>query len=106
MKTLDYLNDASDFNGPAFAVTFNELTFWSARFGLLLFDHLPLMPDLRILDLGCAAGFPLFELANIYGESCRVIGLDVWSAALRQARAHEAVYQFSNVDLVDADGHD
>lgn len=38
------------------APVFDELTVWSSRFGLLLFDHLEIRPAVRGLDLGCGTG--------------------------------------------------
>jgi ubiquinone/menaquinone biosynthesis C-methylase UbiE len=86
------------------ASVFDELPFWSSRFGALLFDHLQLRPHLHILDLGCGAGFPLFELAHAHGDSCRLTGMDIWKAALHRARAKLRVYDLPNVGIVAADG--
>jgi trans-aconitate methyltransferase len=51
--------------------------------GLLLLEHVP-MSARRVLDLGCGPGFPTFELAERLGGSARVVGVDPWSAALRE----------------------
>ena len=62
-----YLQQSYNIDSPEIASVFDELSFWSSRFGALLFEHLQLRPDLHILDLGCGAGFPLFELAHAHG---------------------------------------
>ena len=48
---------------PEFVNTFDELPLWSASFGLLLLKHLELKPNLKVIDIGSGAGFPLLELA-------------------------------------------
>jgi len=60
-------------------------------------------PNLTILDLACGTGFPLFELAQVYGTSCQVTGIDLWKEAVERARAKLKVYQLPNVKLLEAD---
>ena len=52
------------------ASVIDECSLWAVRFGLILLDHLELRPHLTILDLACGTGFPLFELAQLYGRTC------------------------------------
>ncbi len=77
---------SSNFSAAEIATVYDELSLWSPRFGHLLFSHIPLQKDLDILDVGCGTGFPLFELAHVYGESCRVTGVDIWEEALGKAK--------------------
>jgi arsenite methyltransferase len=100
---LDYLDPTIDIASPEFAQGFDELSFWSARFGALLFEHLEVRRDLDILDVGCATGFPLFELANVHGPSCRLVGVDLWRPALDRAEAKRRLYGLDQVRLVEAD---
>lgn len=100
----DYLDRRTDFDDPAIAAAIDELSFWSARFGSVLFEHLDLRPDLVILDLACGSGFPLFELAQVHGPSCHAIGVDRWAPALARAALKRGVHALPNVDLVRADG--
>ena len=55
---------------PEFVNTFDELPLWSAPFGLLLLKHVELKPNLKVIDIGSGAGFPLLELASRLGNSC------------------------------------
>jgi arsenite methyltransferase len=92
------------FEHPRFASgAFDELPFWSSRFGALLFDNLELRPSVRGLDVGCAAGFPLFELAHVHGPSSHFTGIDVWADALERARGKIEIYGDDNVDVREAD---
>ncbi|MEO5952456.1 MAG: class I SAM-dependent methyltransferase [Chloroflexia bacterium] len=91
-------------NNPAkLAEAFDELTFWASRFGALLFDNLQLRPNLRILDIGCATGFPLFELAQVHGPSSQVTGIDIWQEALPRALTKKRNYEQENVTILGAD---
>jgi SAM-dependent methyltransferase len=102
----DYLSPVPDFTEPGNVALYDELTLWSARFGALLLAHLPLAPGLTILDIACGAGFPTFELAQMYGDSCHVTGVDVWDAALDRARQKQALYGLQNVRFLHADAAD
>ncbi|HYC61264.1 MAG TPA: methyltransferase domain-containing protein [Thermoanaerobaculia bacterium] len=82
---------------------YDELSFWSARFGALLFEHLELRPNVDGLDVACGTGFPLFELAHAHGPSSRWTGVDIWPAAIKRARRKLAVYGLSNVELHEGD---
>ena len=99
-----YLQHPVGLDTRGVAAVMDELSLWSARFGLLLLEHVPLQNNMQILDLGCGTGFPTFELAQLGGASCRVIGLDVWRDALARARTKARVYQLPNAHLVAADG--
>jgi len=95
----DYLTFQVDFNAPDMVSTYDELPLWSAMFGLLLLRHMPLKPHLTVLDVGCGTGFPLFELAQRLGSTCKVYGIDPWEAALHRARVKARVWNIHNVDL-------
>lgn len=89
-----------DFAGGAY----DELSFWSSRFGALLFDNLELRANIRGLDVACGTGFPLFELAHAHGPGSHFTGADIWFDALVRARRKQNVFGTKNVDVVNADG--
>jgi ubiquinone/menaquinone biosynthesis C-methylase UbiE len=98
-----YLNTAIDFEDPQTAAVFEEFGSWMLRFGHLLLDNLEIRRDQRILDVACGTGFPLFDLAQIHGKSCRVTGVDIWKAALDRARSKLQLLDLANVDIIEAD---
>lgn len=104
MVADEYLH--RDFEPAAIARVFGETSFWSARFGGMLLDHLECRPQSRILDVGCALGFPLFELAHRLGPSCQLVGVDLWDEALDAARERLSTYDINNVELISADASD
>jgi ubiquinone/menaquinone biosynthesis C-methylase UbiE len=99
----DFLDRKIELEDPRIASVVDELSLWSARFGILLLDHLELSGGIRILDLGCATGFPLFELAHIHGKSCQLTGVDIWREAIERASSKLETYALDNVSLVRAD---
>jgi arsenite methyltransferase len=82
---------------------YDELSFWAARFGALLLEHLEIRPNIRGLDVGCGAGFPLIELADAHGPTSHFTGLDVWPEALQRARRKLAILGITNADVREGD---
>ncbi|MCA1732596.1 MAG: class I SAM-dependent methyltransferase, partial [Acidobacteria bacterium] len=83
---------------------YDELPLWSAMFGLLLLEHVPLAGIHVALDVGCGTGFPLIELADRLGPSAHVHGVDPWAAVLGRASEKLAARGTPNVTLHEADG--
>lgn len=88
---------------PGWAEMFDETSLWGARFGALLLDSLEMRPVNDGLDVGCATGFPLIELAQVHGPSSRWVGIDVWGEAIDRARKKIARLGLSNVTAKTAD---
>src|SRR5947199_6754629 len=103
-NVVDYLEQRIDFPDSNVVTIFDELSLWSARFGTLLLDNLELVHGITGLDVGCGAGFPLFELAQIHGDSCHFTGVDTWQEALDRAELKRRMYGLHNVRLVKSDG--
>lgn len=99
----DYLGKSFDLESPDFISTYDELTLWAAPFGLMLLDRVRLGAEMRVLDVGCGAGFPLLELAQRLGHSSTVYGIDIWRAALDRAKLKALAYGANNVQFVEGD---
>lgn len=85
---------------------FDELSFWSSRFGALMLDHLELRTNVRGLDLACGAGFPLIELAHVHGPGSHFTGIDIWFDALVRARGKLPIFGDTNIEVVNANVYD
>jgi arsenite methyltransferase len=96
---LAFLDSRIDLADPRVVEAYDELPLWSAMFGLLLLEEIPLRDIRKVLDVGCGTGFPLIELAERLGPDSMVVGVDPWSAALEQARLKVNVRGVSNVTL-------
>jgi ubiquinone/menaquinone biosynthesis C-methylase UbiE len=77
---LSFLTFDPDFSSPQVIGVYDEVALWSAMFGLLLLDEVPLTNVTNALDVGCGTGFPLIELAERLGDRAHVHGIDPWSA--------------------------
>jgi ubiquinone/menaquinone biosynthesis C-methylase UbiE len=99
MDAADFLQFTADFSSPQTIAAYDELPLWSAMFGLLLLDEVPLARVRQALDLGCGTGFPLIELAERLGSQAHVHGLDPWAAGLSRAAEKIAGRNTRNVTL-------
>jgi arsenite methyltransferase len=86
MSDLDLLLFRADLSSPRIIAAYDELPLWSAMFGLLLLDEVPLSTVRKVLDVGCGTGFPPIELAERLGTAAEVHGIDLWTAALQRCR--------------------
>lgn len=99
MHDLSFLDFQPDFSAPATIAAYDELPLWSAMFGLLLLDEVPLRGAMTVLDVGCGTGFPLIELAERLGPQSVVHGIDPWAAGLARAREKVAARNTPNVTI-------
>jgi arsenite methyltransferase len=99
----EYLNQRFDWGRPEMVAVYDELPLWSSLAGSLLLEHVPFSPQVRLLDVGCGTGFPLLELAQRLGPSCRAFGIDPWQTAMARIRAKIDLLGIRNVELVPGD---
>src|SRR3954464_11197884 len=83
---LDFLGRCLDFSSPQVVRAYDELPLWSAMFGLLMLEELPLRGVKTVVDAGCGTGFPLIELAERLGPDAHVHGIDPWREGLDRAK--------------------
>jgi len=88
---------------PEFGDLYDELPLWSAPFGLMLLDRVPLKPGLTILDVGAGTGFLTIELAERCGAGTKVIAVDPWTAAMDRLRRKIAQRRLDNIVLLEQD---
>ncbi|MEA2165924.1 MAG: hypothetical protein QOK37_4051 [Thermoanaerobaculia bacterium] len=99
MDDLLFLDFEPDFSSPQILAAYDELPLWSAMFGLLLLDEVPMRGVTTALDVGCGTGFPLIELAERLGPRAHVHGVDPWSAGLARTAEKIASRATPNVTL-------
>jgi len=92
-----YLNHSFNADDPDLISVIDELPLWSAPFGLSLLDTVNLKPNINVLDVGCGLGFPLTELSQRLGCSCKVYGIDPWESAIERINLKIKMYDLKNV---------
>ena len=102
MTPLSYLEEI-DFNQPGVVEQYDELPLWSAPFGLMLLDRVPLKPGMVVLDVGAGTGFLTVELAQRCGPTARVVAVDPWKPAMDRLRGKLGYLGLTNVDLQERD---
>lgn len=96
---MEFLYDKINFDDNM-VCCYDELPLWSSPFGILLLNNIPLKKNSIIVDIGCGTGFPLLELAQRFGESCKVFGIDPWERAIDRANRKREQYRIKNVELL------
>jgi len=87
-----YLEQRFDINSPGVASALDEVPLWSAPFGMMLMERVRMRPKMTVLDVGCGTGFPILELAQRLGDSCRLFGIDPWQMGIERLAAKAGVY--------------
>lgn len=96
---LDFLDFKIDFANADTIKAYDEVPLWSAMFGLLMLEYVPLEGITSALDVGCGTGFPLIELAERLAPGSHVHGIDPWGGALERAAEKIAIRRTQNVTL-------
>lgn len=99
---MSYLEEV-DFNQPGFGDFYDELPLWSAPFGLLLLDRVPVRNGMTVLDVGAGTGFLTLELAQRCGPATTVIAVDPWPAGMKRLRQKVERLGLANVRLLAQD---
>ena len=99
---MDYLTEI-DATSAEFADYWDELPVWSAPFGLMLLERVPIRAGSTVLDIGAGTGFLTIEFAQRCGPSSSVLAVDPWAsvnARLRRKLDHLAL---RNVRILEQD---
>ncbi len=83
-------------SSPGIVSAMDEMSFWSAPFGMRLLETIRYSKGLRVLDIGSGLGFPSIELAMRLGESSSVYGIDPWHDAVCRLKDKSTLYGLKN----------
>jgi ubiquinone/menaquinone biosynthesis C-methylase UbiE len=100
MSTIESRYDIHD---PDVVSAIDDVPLWSALFGMKLLEVVKFRKHVRVLDIGSGTGFPVVELSQRLGETCRVYGIDPWTEAVERARAKIRTWGLTNVEILE--GH-
>ncbi len=91
-----------DLDNPQVVAAIDDLPLWSAPFGMKLLDTVELKKNITVLDIGSGMGFPLIELSQRLGETCKLYGIDPWNAAAERTRDKINIWKINNVEVIEA----
>lgn len=94
------LNSTFQSDNPQHVSALDELPFWSSPFGQLLLDTVPMKQNMNALDIGFGTGYPVIELAERSGNSCRIYGIDIWRPGAQRALQKISVHGLKNLILL------
>lgn len=80
----------------------DDLSLWSAPFGLKLLDQIEYKNNITVLDIGSGFGFPSIEIASRLGDTCKVFGIDPWKEANQRASVKIKSWGLNNIKIIDA----
>ncbi|UCE01545.1 MAG: class I SAM-dependent methyltransferase [Candidatus Latescibacterota bacterium] len=98
----EFLESECDLHDDGVVAAIDDVPLWSAPFGLKLLQSVRLARNLHILDVGSGTGFPIVELSQRLGPTCRAYGVDPWSEAVRRLRHKLRTWQIDNVVVTEA----
>ncbi len=90
-----------DWQSKSIVNIYDEVSLWSAPFGRLLLENIPMQPEIQILDLGFGTGFPLVELSQRFGESSKIYGLDIWAEAIIRTKNKIELFELNNIEILE-----
>jgi arsenite methyltransferase len=78
----------------------DDLPLWSAPFGLTLLDTVKIRKGIEILDIGSGSGFPMLELAERFGATCQVTGIDPSKEAVTSTNSKIRLKGITNAAII------
>jgi ubiquinone/menaquinone biosynthesis C-methylase UbiE len=96
-----YLQVQYNLNDPALISIIDDLSFWSAPFGIKLLDTVRYKKNICALDIGFGLGFPLIELAMRLGPTSKVFGIDPWKSGKERTQIKLKYSEVRNVELIE-----
>jgi len=103
MREAAGLPAAVDITRAEFGDFYDELPLWSAPFGQMLLERVPLEPRLTIVDVGAGTGFLSIELAQRCGPAATVFAVDPWASAGARLKRKLAYLGVTNVRVIEQD---
>lgn len=80
---------------------FDEVTLWSAPFGRLLLENIPMKSEAKVVDIGFGTGFPLIELSQRFGGKSKIYGIDIWKEAIRRVKHKISTLEITNIEIIE-----
>ncbi len=96
----NYLKQTFNLSDPAIISSIDEMSLWSSYFGAVLLDTIKFKNKAKILDIGPGPGYPLLEIAQRFGNSSIVYGIDPWKAATKKLIFKAKTMGVNNIKII------
>src|SRR5215213_5332753 len=92
-----------DMTTTEFGDLYDELPLWSAPFGLMMLDRVPMKRGMTVIDVGAGTGFLTVELAQRCGPDSTIIAVDPSTALIARLKRKVGYLGLGNTKLITAD---
>jgi len=79
---------------------YDEVNLWTAPFGRLLLENIPMKKGMTIVDVGFGTGFPLVELSQRFGKTSKIYGIDIWEGGIERTKEKIETLQLKNIEIL------
>lgn len=93
------MKEKLNWQSQAIVDIFDEVTLWSAPFGRLLLDNIPMHSNAKVLDIGFGTGFPLIELSQRFGDDSIIYGIDIWKQGIQKTKEKINILSIKNIQI-------
>lgn len=94
------MKEILDWQNEKIVSVYDELTLWSAPFGRMLLENIPMVHKSKIVDIGFGTGFPLIELSQRFGHQSKIYGIDIWKQGIERAKLKISTFQLDNIEIL------
>ena len=98
----EWLKSKYDLNNPDLVSAIDDLPLWSAPFGLKLLETVKLRHNINVLDIGSGSGFPIIELSQRLGKTCKAYAIDPWPAVVKRALLKIKTWEIANLEIIES----
>lgn len=95
-----YLTTEFDSESPELIHALDEISLWSAPFGIELLENINYKSGIKVLDIGFGTGFPLMELAFRLGDTAKIYGIDTWEEAIKRVKEKIKFHKLTNIQII------
>jgi len=94
------MKEKLNFQDPEIVNIYDEVNLWTAPFGRLLLENMPMKKGITIVDVGFGTGFPLVELSQRFGETSKIYGIDIWKGGIERTKEKIKTLQLNNIEIL------
>lgn len=80
---------------------YDEVNLWTAPFGRLLLENIPMQKGMTVVDVGFGTGFPLVELSQRFGTDSKIYGIDIWEGGIKRTKEKIKTLELRNIEILE-----